>query len=876
MRPRLALNRLFCLALGVCVVLSASLVRAQLPDNTEERLKMLADPEGVKKKLEKEKARPPLEFFRSQVAPFDVLPFVKPNHWFTLRLDMRANHEDYNGWLQSAPVDLLGMPQQIIHRRDARLVKEQQSRISMQLLLPTIPRELTFELRRPDAIREDDVWPASLKKLEPHQMLILVLTKDSNDVYSQWRKLHAVNPSGVDRGDLMALERHRYYQLVLPTEPDKLFLSPHPLTWTSISHVVWDTMPPDRLNVGQQQAMLDWLYWGGQLIIVGGSAASYEVLRDGFLAPYLPAEPTGENALLKEADLAPLSASYPPPVPWADPNDPQPVANSQDEALSQARRYRAKESIIPASNRPLFVAGLRPLHPDAVTIPLGDGSKHTLGIEERLGRGRILMLAINPTDPSLAAWPGIDTLIRRVILRRPEETKTAEPYLDAMGSYHAAALGILGGPDLTWFRYLSRDLGSGAPRPLPYGQKLENPEGTAAGDQPVTKSDEENALLRGRPNLPVAEWIDSSTLPQESQTLLKDASGITVPSSTFVLKVILAYLFALVPLNWVICRYLIGRREWAWVVVPALALGFAVGVERAAAYDIGYDLACDEIDLIESFANYRRAHVSRFTSLYSTGRVRFTISYPNDNTALALPMISGSYLRGSESTTAIFRSSPVPALEGFQVQPRTLGMFRAEQLTNFPGSITLNSPEAGPRQIVNDTDMELRDAVVVDINGPKDRRETYLGTIAPRRTVDLKASGDKLPVLALPDGPKPATVLKALREYYEAGPENSGEIRLVAWTPKPFEGQAIEPAPDRHRGFTALVVHLRYGPPPSPDGAVYNALALAIERPPALEQRADSPLSSQGIRRGRGMRRTDGSGIGGPMNPPTITPPKPR
>ena len=50
------------------------------------------------------------------------------------------------------------------------------------------------------------------------------------------------------------------------------------------------------------QAMIDWLYWGGQLIIVGGSAASYEVLRDGFLAPYLPAEPTGENALLKEAD----------------------------------------------------------------------------------------------------------------------------------------------------------------------------------------------------------------------------------------------------------------------------------------------------------------------------------------------------------------------------------------------------------------------------------------------------------------------------------------------------------------------------------------------------------------------------------------------
>lgn len=871
MRPRLVFHRLICLALGVCFVLSASLVRAQLPDSTEERLKMLADPEGVKKKLEKEKARPPLEFFRSQVAPFDLLPFVKPNHWFTLRLDMRANYEDYNGLLQSAPVDLLGMPQQIIHRRDARLVKDQQTRLSMQLMLPTIPKELTFELVRPDAIRADDLWPAPLRRLEPHQMLILVLTKDTSDVYNQWRKLQAVNPSGVDRGDLMAVERHRYYQVVLPAEPDKLFLSPHPLTWSPTSHIVWDTMPPDRLNVGQQQAMLDWLYFGGQLIIVGGSAASYEVLRDGFLAPYLPAEPTGENALLKTEDLGPLSTTYLPPIPWADPNDPQPVPNSQEEALNLARRYRGKEPILPASNRPLFVAGLRPTHPGAVAIPLGEGSKHVLGVEERVGRGRILMLAINPTDPCLAAWPGMDTLVRRVILRRPEEPKTADAYLDNMGSYHGASLGVLGGPDLTWFRYLSRDLGASAPRPLPYGEKAEPAEN--ATPEPAQRPDDENSLLRGRPNLAVAEWVDSSTLPQVSQSLLKEASGITIPSSVFVLKVILAYLVALVPLNWVICRYLIGRREWAWLVVPALALAFAIGVERAAAYDIGYDLACDEIDLVESFSNYPRAHVSRFTSLYSTGRVRFTISYPNDNTALALPMISGSYLRGSESTTAIFRSSPIPALEGFQVQPRTLGMFRAEELTYFPGSITLTSSGDGPQQIVNDTDMELRDAVVVDINGPKDRQETYLGTIAPRKTAELKAATDEFPPITPPDGPNPESILKHLREYYEATPESSGEIRLVAWTPKPVGGQAIEPAPDRHRGFAAVVVHLRYGPPPSPDGPAYNALALGIDRPPVLEQKNDFSTAAPAVRRAR-MRRTDGLKQMGP--PPTIPTPQPR
>ena len=35
----------------------------------------------------------------------------------------------------------------------------------------------------------------------------------------------------------------------------------------------------------------------------------------------------------------------------------------------------------------------------------------------------------------------------------------------------------------------------------------------------------------------------------------------------------------------------------------------------------------------------------------------------------------------------------------------------------------------------------------------------------------------------------------------------------------------IEPAVDRHRGFTAVLVHLKSGSPPSPDGRRYNRLA---------------------------------------------------
>ena len=281
-------------------------MRGQAPE--EDRLKILTDPESVQKKLEKDKTRPPLEIFRSQVAPFDVLPFVKANHWSTLSLEVRSNYNDYTGSRQTAPVLLLGLPQEIVYSRDARLAKAQQSRISMQAMLPKVPKELTLELVQSEGIRPDVFWPAPLRVLEPHQMLLVVLTKETTDAYAPWNRLQALYPHFLDRQDVQAVDRMRYYRLVLPIEPEKPPLSAHPLTWTTISHVVWDGMPPDTLNPGQQEALVDWLHWGGQLTLVGGPGPSFSLLKDSFLTPFLPAEATGR------CSHAPTSRRWPPPT----------------------------------------------------------------------------------------------------------------------------------------------------------------------------------------------------------------------------------------------------------------------------------------------------------------------------------------------------------------------------------------------------------------------------------------------------------------------------------------------------------------------------------------------------------------------------------
>ncbi|HKI21321.1 MAG TPA: hypothetical protein VKA15_25730, partial [Isosphaeraceae bacterium] len=656
---------------------SAGRALAQPALTDEERLQILLEPDAIRKKIQRDKNRPPFEFFRSQIAPFDLLPYAKANHWTTLSFELRANDDDYEGYLQTDPVMLLGLPQEVFFRRDARLLKEQRARRGLQMMVPAsngqIPKEWSVALLRPGALRPDATWQATLSTLPPHQMLVLVLSKEATNKFAAWSRMAATIPSELERdgGDI---EKLRYYRLVLPMDPDKPALSSHPLTWTTISHVIWDGYAPESLSVSQQEAMLDWLHWGGQLILSGGAGQPYSLYREGFLGPYLPAEATGETVPLSQEDLLPLSQSYPPPRyrPSAEDQPQQSLPKTVEGARRYARNYQASVPIRPAPKRPVQLSVLR-AKPGASTVSLGEASTHVLAVESRVGRGRITMLALNPNEEALLAWPGLDTLVRRVILRRPEE-----PIGDwgvADGYLNQPARGRLLAPDLSWYRIASRDTGSDTGLPAARGSSVD----TGRASQTGGRDDPEviESYLNQMPG--VADWRDSARLPRLSRDLLEQSSGITIPSSQFVLKVILAYLLAVVPLNWLICRFVLNRREWAWVVVPVVALCFAAGVERLAARDIGYDTASDEIDLLEIQGDYPRAHLTRLGSLYTTGGSEFAISYPNDPTALALPLDNGRSIRGEEVSTATWQSYPVPALIDFMVQPRSLSMFRAEQ-----------------------------------------------------------------------------------------------------------------------------------------------------------------------------------------------------
>ena len=786
-------------------------------DPEEDTLTKLLAEEKKIEGMAKDRLRPPIEFSRSQVMPNDILPYIKANHWTMMGLEVRANHHDYEGLLQTRPVGLLNQPNEMIYRRDARLIKGQQIRLTLPVFLPTIPKELGFQLVRPEAIRQDEDWPAPLTVLEPHQQMIVVLGSEANDSYGRWSALRALIPVELARDDAALVNKLRYYRMVLPLDPEKPLLSPHPLTWTPISHVIWDGMPPERLGVAQQEAMLDWLHWGGQLVIVGGAGPAFAPLRESFLAPFLPAEPAGANVSRSGEQLAPLSQNYPALAAVVDANgySAYNVRSSPDvESWNRlGRHYKPPTPIQTEPTKPIFVTSLAP-KPGATTIPLGGPDDPPLAVEWRVGRGRITMLAVSLTDPDLIRWEGYDTLLRRVVLRRPEEPLVAETRREDGTGIDPTHYATLTGPDLTNVRYVARDLG--APRRKPPVD--ETTMGYTVNGFSAVGSDE----------IPSSEWLDSAALPVLARETLEKASGIEIPSPRFVLNVIVAYLLALVPLNWLICRYLIGRREWAWVVVPLLSLAFAYGVERAAAYDVGYDSSCDEIDLIETHGDYPRGHLSRFAAIYSTGRVPYTIAYQNDPTALALPLATGRSLRGEDKVQSQLQTLPYPALTDLLVQPRSLSLFRAEQMPALSGTVSLDT-SAQPdqaRTITNRLGFDLAEAWVVKVGrDPKNIEGLHLGTIANGTVVPLGdfASLDLTDKSGKPNTLDPLPFERLLLKSSVVGQaEEDGEIRLIGRVDKLMPGQTIDPPVDRQRGFTLVVAHLKAAPLPDPASRRYN------------------------------------------------------
>ena len=167
---------------------------------------------------------------------------------------------------------------------------------------------------------------------------------------------------------------------------------------------------------------------------------------------------------------------------------------------------------------------------------------------------------------------------------------------------------------------------------------------------------------------------------------------------------------------------------------------------------------------------------------------------------------------------------------------------------------------------MNESELELRDAILIESGGDGRAGENAAwARSGPGPSVAIErqrpASRRRNGWISGP-GPDPNPFLEALRATWESRAENHGEIRLVAWVPAPIRGQVIEPPIDRRRGFTAVLVHLRIGSPPSPGRPAIQPVGRRAERPTSarvdqkIERRRSRPRAPAGRAwAGLGIRR---------------------
>ncbi len=741
----------------------------------------------------KKKEKPPYEVGRLEVVPSDdasMRNLVKPGHMVTATLpalcsiaDFRADVEMEVTDTQGEPVPIGGTRYHLVMSRPVVLPKGQRKTLEFTFFIPQETGEnsglfLRHRLRhaRGGNLVLSESEPASQM---PNEQYLLVVLSTNPNAYGYLKRLDSVEPAfdemveAFEGGSAL-----RYYRIALPTVKDRVPLPAHSFSWSSIAYVLWDGGFTDRMTPDQQRAMLNWLHWGGQLIVSGPDSLGH--LAGSFLAPYLPAADDGAIPLTGPA-LQPLNDYW-----------------SLTEAKSGKRL-----ALDVAASTPLIGVRLRPL--EGSTVLQGTGE---LAVERRVGRGRIVVTAFSLSAPDVVNWGCFDSFFNNGLLRRPPRVFTTGQFGSVKTNWVSLASQQRNPLIVTATRYFTRDAGSWSSTPSSDGTDAEvdwHLDGCEAG-------------RRGG----VASWSDTSGPAVEAHRALQDAAGISIPQANFVLSVLIVYLIVLVPVNWALFR-LWGRIEWAWVAAPVIAIGGAVAVIRLAQLDIGFVRSRTEIAVLEMQGGHADAHVTRYTALYSSLSTSYRLEFEGPS-AIARPFPPTP--SPSRLWPLTFRREEGVKLSGFQVDSNTTSFIHGEQMCELGGAIRLVGESAEQWSVENGTGLNLQ-SVQLLYRAPSGIQVCHLHTLpagAASRLefvpdtdgtfrggagqggegVDSPAGGGEVDLRGIAD-----LAARAIRL-------RPGDVRLIARTDDLLPGLTIKPAASQVRIRTLVLVHLRYGPLPSP------------------------------------------------------------
>ncbi len=670
---------------------------------------------------------------------------VKLGHWVTTYYQVIANNFNANGELvlqstdaQLQPVRITGTDNFIQTSRPASLPKKEWRGLESTIFLPrrdikTGSANISYSLQQSGSnlpMMTGALPSFNTQLLKPFEFHFVLLS-NRPDAYSFVNLMDFVTVPGessMATGD----DFPNFYTVVPSRNGDPVPLPRHALNWTTIAYVLWDDFTADQLDADQQQAMLDWLHFGGQLILSGPDCL--DKLQSSFLADFLPAE-FKESRNLTNEDFAEINENWAVPV---------------------AKNPREKRTITISEKSPLLGITFTP-HPEAKFVD----NTGQIAIERQVGRGRIVATAFSLDDPPIRKWRSFNSFVNCCLLRRPAREFGRSNTSGISFSWVNDKASIFDPLVGTALRYLSRDLSNsedGTPPshdfvPTTVDPIPNNPWGYSPSYDTTIETEfkvkNSGETRRNRTDKwhyggymddrqsGTAGWNDNSGISVAARETLKDAAGITPPSSGFVLKMIAGYLIVLIPVNYLVFR-LIGRVEWAWIAAPIIAIAGAFTVAKMASLDIGFVRSNTQVGLLEIHNNYSRAHLTEYSALYTSLSTRYDVELDNI-TAQSMPFAANLTRRFKEQETitgVTMQRARDNRLEGFQIRSNSTGMLHTEMMLELGGNIRLVSDAQGDWTIENQSQVNVSNAGVLYRDQANRLKFCWIGEIDSESTTD--------------------------------------------------------------------------------------------------------------------------------------------
>jgi hypothetical protein len=656
---------------------------------------------------------------RFDVGPLQTLPsstnstelFAKPGHWLDLRQQVRANLDNeglmvscsgVEGKAPYRPLSVLGLRTPIEFDRNASLAQGQAKHLNYEMFLPPTVADfddaftgvksairVSFFPRTFGATLREEMYPVTL--MDNYQNLLVTLSQ-SADQYQFLAGLSCMTWPSLDRSESERISPFRVLNIAESEAQESL--PSRFVTMMPVSHLFWNDCNGAAISESQQQTILDWLHFGGRIIVNGPDAQS---LKGSFLEPYLP--------------ITSLQSATKPAEDWE--------AFSKTWSIARYGEREIKPIVLPRNREIPTVTG--ELTKDASWV---EGCENFVA-ERAVANGRVVMTTFPIGDASMILWPSYGSFVNSALLLRPnrEWRENKSVYSGTQlagdfffnGKYHGQEMNpIL----LNHVRVLGRDLGklasafaASSPSRNEQGLAGQTVKPSTRNQQPI--DDRSSSQFRSD----VGQLDNQALVAKAAVEGLQADSGINVPRISTILKLLLGYFIVLVPINWGVFR-LLGRVEFAWLAAPVIAVVGAIVVAKTVQLDVGFSRSQNMFNVAEFHSGYPRGHVSSYLSLYTSLSTNYSVR-SKDNSGILLPYVSSSSSESIKTDGAKlsyeYSAQAGAGLASYPVRSNSTSFVRGESMHELRGpfSVEWEDLDTGSVRLRNESPFELNGVVVV-------------------------------------------------------------------------------------------------------------------------------------------------------------------